>query len=260
MPNISPTILALDFDGVICNGLKEYFQTTWQAYHQIWQTEIEKPKSHYEQRFYELRPVIETGWEMPILLRALVIDVSPKTILRDWSVVRDEIMFNNDLEGQTVAEIVDGVRDRAINTHLDAWLNLHSFYPGVISRLKIILASEVDVYIVTTKEGRFVQQLLKQQEINFPKHKIIGKEAQQPKPQTLRKLLATPGDTQLWFVEDRLETLHKVQQAVDLQAVVLFLADWGYNTIEAKKCADNDDQICVLSLENFSQDFAHWVT
>lgn len=260
MPNINPTILALDFDGVICNGLKEYFQTTWQAYQQIWQGEIEKPPSHYEQRFYELRPVIESGWEMPILLRALVIEVSQKTILRDWSVVRDDIVFNNDLEPEKVAEIVDGVRDRAINTNLDEWLNLHSFYPGVLPRLKSILASDLDVYIVTTKEGRFVKQLLGQQDIDFPSDKIIGKETQRPKTKTLRKLLATSGDTQLWFVEDRLETLHKVQQYVDLQPVLLFLANWGYNTAEARKLADNDDQICLLSLENFSEDFHHWLT
>jgi phosphoglycolate phosphatase-like HAD superfamily hydrolase len=260
MPNPSPTILALDFDGVICNGLKEYFQTTWQAYHQIWQTEIETPQSHYEQHFYELRPVIETGWEMPILLRALVIEVSMKTILRDWSVVRDDIVFNNDLDPQAVAKIVDGVRDRAIQTNLDAWLSLHSFYPGVIPRLETLLASNTDVYIVTTKERRFVQQLLQQQGIDFPSQKIIGKETQRPKPVTLRQLLATADDPNLWFVEDRLETLHKVQQALDLQPVQLFLANWGYNTAEARKSAQNDDQICLLSLEIFSQDFPHWLT
>ncbi|XTZ20952.1 MAG: HAD family hydrolase, partial [cyanobacterium endosymbiont of Rhopalodia fuxianensis] len=31
-----PQILALDFDGVICNGLLEYFQTTKSTYTQIW--------------------------------------------------------------------------------------------------------------------------------------------------------------------------------------------------------------------------------
>lgn len=260
MLNPSPTILALDFDGVICNGLKEYFQTTWQAYHQIWQTEIDKPQSHYDQRFYQLRPVIETGWEMPILLRALVIDVSTKTILRDWSVVRDDIVFSNNLDPQAVAKIVDGVRDHAINLNLDLWLSLHSFYPGVIARLKTILASDLDLYIVTTKEKRFVQQLLHQQGIDFPSQKIIGKETQRPKSATLRQLLGTADNVNLWFVEDRLETLHKVQQVVDLQSVQLFLANWGYNTAEAKRSAENDDQICLLSLENFSQDFSHWLT
>ena len=37
MNNLLPTIIALDFDGVICDGLVEYFATTKKAYEQIWQ-------------------------------------------------------------------------------------------------------------------------------------------------------------------------------------------------------------------------------
>ena len=33
----TPKILALDFDGVICNGLKEYFQTTVRTYQKAYQ-------------------------------------------------------------------------------------------------------------------------------------------------------------------------------------------------------------------------------
>ena len=33
----TPTVLALDFDGVLCNGLSEYFQTAWRTYSQFWQ-------------------------------------------------------------------------------------------------------------------------------------------------------------------------------------------------------------------------------
>ena len=31
-----PKILALDFDGVICNGLKEFFQTTLITFQKLW--------------------------------------------------------------------------------------------------------------------------------------------------------------------------------------------------------------------------------
>ncbi|MCY7286501.1 MAG: HAD family hydrolase, partial [Cyanobacteria bacterium CAN_BIN43] len=36
MIETAPTLLALDFDGVLCNGLMEYFQTAWRVYCQIW--------------------------------------------------------------------------------------------------------------------------------------------------------------------------------------------------------------------------------
>ncbi|MEN9520383.1 MAG: hypothetical protein RLZZ381_2971, partial [Cyanobacteriota bacterium] len=36
-----PDILALDFDGVVCDGLLEYFATTKRAYQQIWSAEVD---------------------------------------------------------------------------------------------------------------------------------------------------------------------------------------------------------------------------
>ncbi|TAF20763.1 MAG: HAD family hydrolase, partial [Nostocales cyanobacterium] len=39
----SPTILALDFDGVICDGLIEYFEVAWRTYCQIWSSAKDTP-------------------------------------------------------------------------------------------------------------------------------------------------------------------------------------------------------------------------
>jgi hypothetical protein len=95
------------------------------------------------------------------------------------------------------------------------------------------------LFIVTTKEGRFVKQLLQQQGIELPEERIIGKECKRPKHQTLRQLFEMfPGDaTTLWFVEDRLKTLQSVQQQPDLTDVRLYLADWGYNTTAHQEVA-----------------------
>jgi len=68
-------ILALDFDGVICDGLIEYFQTAWRTYCQIWKPSLPTPPAGAAS-FYQLRPVIETGWEMPVLIRALVLGIT----------------------------------------------------------------------------------------------------------------------------------------------------------------------------------------
>jgi len=60
---------------------------------------------------------------------------------------------------------------------------------------------------------------------------IIGKESKRPKHQILRELIGrTETPLSLWFVEDRLKTLQLVHQQPDLDAVKLYLADWGYNT------------------------------
>jgi phosphoglycolate phosphatase-like HAD superfamily hydrolase len=269
MPADAPTILALDFDGVLCDGMLEYFQTSWRTYCQIWKPERQTPPEDFEPRFYRLRPVVEIGWEMPILLRAMVLGVPEEKILQDWSAVAQEIIESEKLDTADIGKKVDAVRDEWIVTDLDGWLGLHRFYPGVIERLHRMLSaaqaspleSPTVLFIVTTKEGRFVKQLLQQQGIQLPDERIIGKETKRPKHQTLRQLIeaCTGEGVRLWFVEDRLKTLQLVEQQADLNDVRLYLADWGYNTTAHQEAARNDPRIQLLSLSEFVQDFSVWV-
>lgn len=262
MNNQQPTILALDFDGVICDGLIEYFATTKKTYQQIWH------HNHIGDdlalSFYKLRPVIETGWEMPILLRALVLGITEAEILTDWSAIAGKIIESESeqLNKKELAQKLDQVRDSWINSDLDGWLKLHRFYPGVIDRLQQIINSSVELYIVTTKEGRFVKRLLQERGIDLPVAKIIGKESKRPKYETLRIIrdnTNTAGaNLSIYFVEDRLPALQQVAQQSDLQFVKLFLADWGYNIERDRNFAKNSQQIQLLSLEQFRQDFTAW--
>jgi phosphoglycolate phosphatase-like HAD superfamily hydrolase len=252
-----PCILALDFDGVICDGLIEYFATTQRTYEQLWQQD--RNLEELAQSFYRLRPVIETGWEMPILLRSLVLGVSEAEIFSNWSAIADNIVRAEKVDRTTVSQKLDRVRDNWIQEDLAGWLSLHRFYPGIIDRLRQILNSPIQLYIVTTKEGRFVQQLLKQQAIELPAAQIIGKEVKRPKYETLRMLKNEAlSNNIIWFVEDRLSALQQVRQQADLQDVTLFLADWGYNIELDRQLAREEEGINLLSLERFALDFDRW--
>ena len=257
----SPTILALDFDGVVCDGLIEYFEVAWRTYCQIWSPANDTPPDDLALRFYRLRPVIETGWEMPILIKALIEGFSDEQILQSWTTITPEILAADHLEAKAVSTKLDNLRDEWIQTDLEGWLSLHRFYPGVIERLKITLESTVQLYIVTTKEGRFVKQLLEKEGVNLPPENIFGKEVKRPKYETLRELIAK-ANTQpvsLWFVEDRLKTLQLVQQQSDLDNVKLFLADWGYNTQSEREAGKHDPRIQLISLSHFAHDFSTWL-
>ncbi len=257
----TPKILALDFDGVICNGLKEYFQTTKRTYQKIWADNSENDLEIWANSFYPLRPVIETGWEMPILLRALVLQYKIEEIESNWHEICSQIVERENLDKKQVMGELDGVRDHWIQTDLDSWLALHEFYPGVLEKLAKILNSSTLLYIVTTKEGRFVKQLLKQQYLSFPETNIFGKEVKQPKYKTLCQILRNNQEepNKLWFVEDLLKTLKGVKSQPDLTEVKLFLADWGYNTSKTHELIKEDSQIYLLSLDKFSQDFSQWI-
>ena len=258
MSNI-PDILALDFDGVICDGLLEYFTSTKQAYQQIWSQEVDDSLAP---SFYRLRPVIETGWEMPILLRALTLGRSQASILADFQAIAKQIVQSEGLEKIDIVQKLDGARDSWIKSDLNHWLKLHRFYPGVIEHLQEIIDSGIVLYIVTTKEGRFAHKLLQQQGINLPTAQVIGKESKRPKYETLRILRdrhQQPGkEISMFFVEDRLKALQQVSQQADLEFVHLFLADWGYNLESDHHLAQQDQRIKLLSLECFAQDFSMW--
>jgi phosphoglycolate phosphatase-like HAD superfamily hydrolase len=259
-----PTILALDFDGVLCDGLIEYFQTAWRVYVQIWSPVDRTPPAGLAEQFYRMRPVVETGWEMPLVIRALLLGISEAEILLRWSEIatqqlaadREVLPIGDRLSAASLGAAIDSVRDEWIQSDLDDWLAQHRFYPGVIDRLRQICDSPVCPVIITTKEGRFVRQLLQQQDIDLSADRILGKEIKQPKAVSLRQL--QQDNARIWFVEDRLKTLETVLAQPELAGVRLFLADWGYNTPAERAKASEQEGIRLISIAQFSQDFSKW--
>jgi phosphoglycolate phosphatase-like HAD superfamily hydrolase len=255
----SPEILALDFDGVICDGLKEYFQSTWRAYSQIWQPIDPEGAQNFAPSFYRLRPVIETGWEMPVLLRAIVEGIPEHEILQEWSAIAPKLITQYDLNATTLSSLVDQVRDEWIATDLSSWLAEQRFYPGIAEKLNQWISQSLPIFIISTKEGRFIHELLRQQNVDPDRLQILGKEAKRPKPQILREILSTHNSPSIWFVEDRLKTLQAVQKQEELASVRLFLADWGYNTKDDRQFAQKDDRIHLISLNQLTNDFSNWL-
>ena len=254
-----PTLLALDFDGVVCDGMIEYFQTAWRTYCGIWSPPDSVPPEDLAQQFYRTRPVIETGWEMPVLVRELIGGTSEKDILQDWQAIAKRRIADENLDPKLLSAQLDGIRDRWISEDLTSWLSLHRFYPGVIERVRSVLESSLPLYIITTKEERFVRSLLEKEGVKLPKGTIFGKGEKRPKSEILRELLAgVQPAPHIWFVEDRLKTLLTVQQQPDLGDVGLFLVDWGYNTQSERDSVAEHPRIRLLSASQFVRDFSAW--
>jgi phosphoglycolate phosphatase-like HAD superfamily hydrolase len=257
---LPPTVLALDFDGVLCDGLREYFKTSWQAYCNLWQPISQVPPEGLAESFYHLRPVVETGWEMPLVLHALLQGVSEAAVLQDWAAIAQQRIATEHLDPAGLIAEVDGTRDQWIAADVDGWLAEHRFYPGVCNRLKATLQSDTQVAIISTKEGRFIQQLLAQQGIDLTDLQLFGKEVKRPKSEILVELMQVFGnDATFWFVEDRLKTLQGIAQKPELNSVQLFLADWGYNTTRDREQATDDSRVHLISLDQFVGEFTGWL-
>jgi hypothetical protein len=224
----------------------------------------EAPAASAFDAFCALRPVILSGWEMPVLLRAIGLGCPRADILADWERVRDEIVGEGTPAGaDLIARLrreLDDVRREWIAAEAPSWLALHAPYVAV-EELRRVVAEPSRSVLVTTKEGAFARMILEHWGVRLAE--VHGKEAGEHKCLNLRALIAAwtaerGRRPRLAFVEDRLETLQHVVTHPDLDDVALFLAAWGYNTEAAREVARADARIRLLTLEQFRQGAAGW--
>ncbi|MEX2221423.1 MAG: HAD family hydrolase [Candidatus Rokuibacteriota bacterium] len=257
-----PDILALDFDGVCCDGLREYFETSRRTYARAWPDP--PPGDGAFEAFCALRPVILSGWEMPVLLRAIALGRPHAEILGGWERVRAEILASGPLTADTLivrlGTALDEVRRGWIAADAPGWLALHAPYTTV-DELRRLVAAPARSVLVTTKEGFFARLVLDHWGVRLAE--VQGKETGAHKCLNLRALIAAwvterGRRPRLAFVEDRLETLQHVATHPDLDDVTLFLAAWGYNTEAARAAIRADGRIRLLTLDQFRRGAAFW--
>ena len=259
----APKLLALDFDGVICDTVREGCRSAWQVCRELVALNGETPPPELASLFVRLRPVVEHGWEFPVLLLAILDGVPEDAIWKTFQTTcRERILQKYRVTPRQLAARFDAVRDRTIAKSLDSWLADQALYPGMADRLRGILAGRVALYVVTTKEGRFAHTLLERHGVTMPAERVWGKEQARPKPELLRVLARSRGLAyrDLWFVEDRLKTLRAVEREADLSEVGLFLALWGYLMPTDGGTATADPRVVPLTLEQFCRDFSAWTT
>lgn len=257
-----PKVLTLDFDGVICNTVYEGLRSAWQVCREIRGEDGVSPPPEVGAAFVRLRPVLEYGWEFPVLLLAILEGIPEPALLQEFQTTwRQQILAKHHLIPTVLAAEFDAARDRAIQASLTDWLTDQGLYPGLADRLRATLQDGVRVFVLTTKEGRFAHKLLEINGVTLPLAQVWGKEQARPKPDLLRVLRQEQGLEygDIWFVEDRLKTLRSVEEQADLAAVGLFLATWGYLMPGDREEAARDPRIIPLTLDQFRQDFSAWL-
>jgi hypothetical protein len=253
-------VLAVDFDGVLCDGRPEYFETSCRAYAHFW------PPATLCRRglrgaFWRLRPVIMSGWEMPVLVRAIVSRVPERRIAGAWPQVRERIVggAERDRFVDRLRRVLDDVRDAWIWREPERWLASHRPYADLAAVRRVLAAAERAV-VVTTKEAAFARRILSAWALDVAD--VQGKETGEHKCDNLRALLATSPHALTHFVEDRVETLECVVRcsADDprLATVALWLATWGYTTPAARRAVRNHPRIRPLSLGAFLRGAVAW--
>ncbi|KAI3856164.1 hypothetical protein MKX03_027746 [Papaver bracteatum] len=262
-------LYALDFDGVICDSCGESSLSAVKAAKIRWPSLFDGVDSSVEEwivdQMHIVRPVVETGYENLLLVRLLLesqvpavrkssvsVGLTSERILEDWSKLKPIIMKEWDENRDDLVELFGKVRDEWIDSDLSSWIGANRLYPGVSEALKFASSR---VYIVTTKQGRFAEVLLRELAgVNIPSDRIYGL-GTGPKVEVLKQLQRKPEHQGLkfHFVEDRIATLKNVIKEPELDAWNLYLVDWGYNTETERGEGASIPRIQLLQISDFTK-------
>src|SRR5262249_59675361 len=123
------------------------------AYARIWPN-APRPPERLLPSFRALRPVVMSGWEMPLLLRAVEIGRPGAQILAGWDTVRDELVKADSAEGDglvaRLGRALDESRRDWIAADPKGWLALHVPYCP-LEELRRVIAEPERAILVTTK-------------------------------------------------------------------------------------------------------------
>jgi phosphoglycolate phosphatase-like HAD superfamily hydrolase len=229
-------IYALDFDGVICDSAVETAITGWKAATRIWsEMPIVVPQAKIE-RFRLIRPIIETGYEAILAMRLLYLEESIEDIYNDYASKIQTLLEGSQITVADLKTLFGETRDVWIANDLADWISMNPLFDGVAAKLQK-LGGRQRWYVVTTKQERFVKQILKANAINLADEQIFGLDRNMGKIEVLTGLLTSHPNETIVFVEDRLPTLLNVLKNDGLASVKLTFALWGYSTAEDKALA-----------------------
>ncbi|CAL1397786.1 unnamed protein product [Linum trigynum] len=263
-------LYALDFDGVLCDSCGESSLSAVKAGKLRWPDLFTAMDSATEEwivaQMYTVRPVVETGYELLLLVRLLLEIRVPSTrtssvaegltvdaILESWMKIKPVVMEEwGEQNRDELIEFFGKVRDEWLETDFTTWIGANRFYPGVPEALKFASST---IYIVTTKQGRFADALLRELAgVTIPPERIYGL-GTGPKVEVLKQLQKRPEHQglNLHFVEDRLATLKNVIKEPELDGWNLYLGNWGYNTRKEREEAESIPRIQLLHLSDFTK-------
>lgn len=242
-------IYALDFDGVICDSAVETAITGWKAAGAIWGEMPKTVPTALIDQFRLVRPIIETGYEAILAMRLLFLGETVEAIYCAYHDKVDALLHQAQVNSAELKQLFGATRDQWIADNCAEWVAMNPLFPGVAEKLKQ-LGQDHDWYVITTKQERFVKQILQANAIELADERIFGLDRNRSKVQVLNDLWAIHTNQPIRFVEDRLPTLINVQKQPELTSVELQFALWGYNTEQDKQLAAQH-AFTLLLLDDF---------
>ena len=251
-------LLVFDFDGVIIDGMEEYWWAARQASIRLIGPAAEAALPvELPALFRSSRPWVHHGWEMVLLAAELMDAESP---LRRLGAPQDSADYlrrtERSLEARgwqpaVLQEALEQVRREAVAKDRTSWLALHRPFPGVVDRLRRFQSEGVAWSVLTTKGRAFAAELL--DALDLQPVLLHGHE-DGSKPEVLLQLRAVR--RLRGFIEDRRATLEAVHRTPGLDDLPCYLVSWGY--LKPQDRHGLPDGVHWLEPELFASPLASW--
>jgi phosphoglycolate phosphatase-like HAD superfamily hydrolase len=214
-----PTLLVLDFDGVICDSIDECFVSSWIAYHTLYKkTRLAGVPLTTRRDFARLRPFIRAGEDF--LLIQEILDTGGSASDQAGF---DELARRAGAEKRALfRELFYRARARMLETDKDSWLALNRVYPHMI-RAFLRIARSAPVFVLSTKRPGFISEILVSNDIELPVERILLSD-REPKLATAERLREADGFEGAILVEDQIDHIRGNENP----RVRALLATWGY--------------------------------
>ena len=111
--NATGMVLALDFDGVICDSARETGISAWKAAHVLWPEDFPAPLPTEEEidAFRKVRPYLETGYQSILLTRMVRDGVPFEEFQNNLQGHFKRIMDRYGFDKQSLMSLFGGIRD-----------------------------------------------------------------------------------------------------------------------------------------------------
>ncbi len=252
----SQKIFLFDFDGVIVDGMNEYWHSSLFACEKYLNSpHISVDKSLYMKvpnTFKEIRPWVKYGWEMVLIVHEIIKTDNPiKNHSKDDFIYNyhencERILKDNSWNPKNLQKILNESRKYQIDKDFERWVNLHNPFFEVINFMDELSKRKIKTGVITTKGKIFAEKILKQLNI-FPEF-VFGYESG-TKIKIAERL--NKNYEILGFIEDRKKTLIELKQNLKTSHIPCFLADWGY--LKETDRFNLGNEIKLLKLDNLKQ-------
>ena len=226
-------LILFDFDGVIVNGIEEYWFSSKFACEKYLLNNsknlnidkyIEVPKI-----FVEIRPWVKYGWEMVLITHEILKTYSPLNDLTKHSFTKNyeencsKLLLEYSWKPIELQKCLDDARVFQIKNDLKKWISLHRPFNEVVNFFKYAKDKGYKIGVISTKGKTFTSEILSNLNI-FPEL-IFGYES--GAKVDIISNLSLSYDIK-GFVEDRRKTLSNILQNNQTKFINCYLAEWGY--------------------------------